>query len=655
VSTADPQSLEVLGLDAATLTRRFGAQVLLVWAAELLLARWTSDRQAALDLVLSLAGLTLSGLLPFALSLLFAKPWLRRSFASLALAAPLAVVLVGILAAPAMAQRPLYGPISSLLTLVLVAAIYLGIGLFRRRLAGPGLVVALLLPWSLLAWFWTGDRFPPLAIWGPLLLAWAVCACLASRPRLWPTLALIGALALLPNRGVTVTWATELPQAAADAPDIVLLCLDTLRTDAAREMETVRRLEQDGVTFQAVQAAGPWTLPSMATVMTAVPPWWHGAGTGPDWVPLGIAPDTPTFAALAEEHGYDTAALVHNPVLAPEMGFARGFQVWDSASVRTRWSLPHTRNTLEARPFVAHLLSLANLLGRRPFQSADELADRAIEVLEQERHRPLLLWVHMLDCHFPYRNAEQLDFPRKRRMQLERGDSDAFLADPFWATDDGRATLLSAYHHEIKAADQAFLRILDALGPVPDNGRVVVFFSDHGEEFFEHESIEHGQSFYQELLDIPMIIQGLPGREAGSQENMVVSHLDLGATLMHLIGVDTVAGPDGEEPLPGRDLAQALAPRPITSENLLHSAAVWNSEWAVRVGYWKYIFGPEQQLQVYDLSQDPGEQRNLADSKRADAMALPPRPLRVPHERLQGGAGLQRSLNALGYTEDQAN
>jgi hypothetical protein len=397
-------------------------QVLLVWAMELVLARWTSDRQSLLDCLVSLAGLGAVGLVPFLLSKC-CRGLLSRLFFALALAAPLVVVCAGVLAVPAMTTKPIFGVVAVVISASVISLTYLWRA-WRKQTCPSWLSAAFLASSVFCAWWFSAGAIAPLSIWAPLLLAWAVFAWLASSWRKSSLLYLALLAAFLPSGGLAVTWSEHLPAASLESPDIVLLCLDTLRADVAANMTIYQQIHQQGVEFQNVQAAGPWTLPTMATVMTSLPPWSHGAGTGSDWIPRGLSVATPTLAEFAQQNGYDTAALVHNPVLAPSFGFARGFQIWDSASMRTTWGLPRTRKALEARPSVAHFLSLVNLLGRRSFQSAEELATRARQVISGRRDRPLLLWVHMLDCHFPYRHADQMDLPFHRQMQLERGDSE---------------------------------------------------------------------------------------------------------------------------------------------------------------------------------------------------------------------------------------
>jgi hypothetical protein len=63
----------------------------------------------------------------------------------------------------------------------------------------------------------------------------------------------------------------------------------------------------------------------------------------------------------------------------------------------------------------------------------------------------------------------------------------------------------------------------------------VVLFSDHGEEFWEHGGFEHGHSFYEELLRVPMVVRS-PHIPAGRIDTPV-SLLDLTPTILELAGL----------------------------------------------------------------------------------------------------------------------
>ena len=59
---------------------------------------------------------------------------------------------------------------------------------------------------------------------------------------------------------------------------------------------------------------------------------------------------------------------------------------------------------------------------------------------------------------------------------------------------------------------------------------LIVFTSDHGEGFGEHGLYLHANSFFSELVHVPLIIAG-PGITSGKRVTEPVSHVDLMPTL----------------------------------------------------------------------------------------------------------------------------
>ena len=55
---------------------------------------------------------------------------------------------------------------------------------------------------------------------------------------------------------------------------------------------------------------------------------------------------------------------------------------------------------------------------------------------------------------------------------------------------------------------------------------LIVIVSDHGEEFLEHNGIGHGETLFQEVLRIPLIMSG-PGIERGMIDSTYVGQFDL--------------------------------------------------------------------------------------------------------------------------------
>jgi len=614
------------------------AAALALWGAEVLLARLSSVPQGWLDM-----GLVLLAWLGCALL----ACWLRRlgrswsgPLAALLAHLPLLAVTVAILGP---CQRELSGLANSAWgALMWGGPLLLGLGSWRCRgeptlhpAAGPlAVLAAALAAWSLDGWPGAG-----------LLLGCALaCACLAAlawglQQRAWLALLLLPLVLLVgrwPSAGPTVRWSAADP--APQGPDLLLLTVDTLRADTARQMRSYQRLAGQGAEFLQVQASSPWTLPSMGSLFTGLDVAQHGARRlqGQDYAAMD--PHLPTLASALQDLGYDTAAVVApSPYLGERFGFDRGFAVFEHLRRRSAHALPRGRYLgSPARPCLPHWLAERGLLSSEPQGDADALVTLALRILQQRRERPLFLWLHFLDPHLPYQHAFELDLPWSERALLSVLVRRDVVGERVSVSEQ---SLRAGYRHEVEVTDRALERLLDALGEPPPRGRIAVLTADHGEEFFEHGGFEHGHSFYQEVLAVPLVLAGSPLRGVVTRP---VGLVDLASSLLELAGMQASEGAASgllQEGLPeGRYVAR----------NLMHGPA--EAQHAVRQGDWKAIFG-SQQAQLFDLESDPGERRDLAPARR-------PLPLQPDlHEPAPSGAAVELEasdrdqLRALGYLD----
>ena len=421
-------------------------------------------------------------------------------------------------------------------------------------------------------------------------------------------------------------------------------------------MRSYQRLAQHGITFLNVQTAAPWTLPSMATAFTGRRVPEHGAMhiAGPVEY-SAIDTSVPTLAERLSAYGYDTAAVLGgNLFVGRRFGFARGFDLFDHAFERGTHALPRgLAYTTIARPIMARAvgvlgskLGIPGLKSARSTRDAEAIVDRAKQIVADQRDRPLFLWLHFMDCHLPYEHNKKLSSSFQAAFRAARRRKRVAPFAPYWYTPEARQSLWDAYNKEVGHIDRAIEQFLGSvMAPGHDRGRVIVLVSDHGEEFLEHGSFEHGHSLYQEVVGIPLIISDT--RQAtryGTVVRDVVGLIDLAPTLLAAAGI-------ADPLLPGHDLFRETGPTPRVTENLLYSP-VPDDRFARRDGHWKAIVWRGGRTELYDLAADPNETHDLAGSSPAvvERMAAPleavasrqPRPVALSEAE-------REQLRALGY------
>ncbi len=172
---------------------------------------------------------------------------------------------------------------------------------------------------------------------------------------------------------------------------------------------------------------------------------------------------------------------------------------------------------------------------------------------------------------------------------------------------------------EVRATDGQFGKLLKGLekGGFLENA-IVVDFADHGENLGDRWEAggHHGVSLYDEVIRVPMAIQG-PGI-APARIKDPVSVVDLGPTILDLLGLDPLPDPDGRS-LAGYLLGEPPAPSYSISEfyDFDHRLR------SIVQGRYKLIVDVRHGASMlFDVIADPGETQDLSADNSTTARAL---------------------------------
>jgi arylsulfatase A-like enzyme len=445
------------------------------------------------------------------------------------------------------------------------------------------------------------------------------------------------------SAGLERPWAAlaRPPQlAGSDEPCAVMISVDTLRADSFdRALETraggaLARFVAEGRRYTQARSVAPWTVASVAGLLTGRAPHLHGAGYRADDGSSfsGVRPDVPTLAERLRAGGFVTAALVANPYLSEAYGFGRGFDYYRRQDSLARFA-GFARGRLLLRPLERQLES-------RYSADGSSMAALASEYLAPLGPGRFFLWVHLMDPHEPYRGGGE---DRVERWSCAPEEVDCFArtagarSGTLRVDAEESARIRGLYEGDVDRT----LASLDALLADVDaatGGRcLVALLSDHGEEFWEHGALGHGQSLYDELLRVPLVV-----RAPGAAPAVVTQPVALDQVAA------TVLAHAGLTPEPG--MAPALPAGDAADRPLAFGATLFGlPQSAVLIDQLKLIAGPGERRAAYDLLDDPGELADIsaaAGELRAWDEALPPA---VPEQL--GEAGLDDALRSLGYLE----
>jgi arylsulfatase A-like enzyme len=401
--------------------------------------------------------------------------------------------------------------------------------------------------------------------------------------------------------GCTLAYAAPKDSTAPSAPDILLVVIDSLRADylgcygqTLPTTPVIDALAASGVRFNNAIASAPWTEPSIMTVFTSLPPDRHG-------LVLSTVPFVTNGTTLAEclsQAGYQTVGITANPSTHRRRGFARGFDHYDDYTVAMD---PGGDLALAAAQAAAQTATGATVT-----RLAEDWLRR------RDPAKPLFLFLHYMDPHWDY-------VPPAAYCRLFTDDPvpplrKIYMLGKTFVPPLARKRIRAAYAGEIRYTDDCIGRLLDAIRATPrSSAMAVALCGDHGEAFWEHGCVGHGNNFHEEEIHVPLIIRPPGPPAAGAVVPGQVGLIDLAPTLVDIAGVKP--SPDWEG-ISLRPLLTggAVLSRPVVLDNRIQGGHIRG----VRTSTFKVIGRPpfDAPCEVYDLVADPGETNNLVGSVR---------------------------------------
>jgi arylsulfatase A-like enzyme len=393
------------------------------------------------------------------------------------------------------------------------------------------------------------------------------------------------------------------------APNVALITIDTQRADHTSaygyDRRTTPHLDEiagQGALFWSAYTPTPTTGPSHATLFTSTYPAVHGVRKNGHALPASLT----TLAQVLNDAGYQTAGIISAFPLAERFGYRRGFDFYDDDFAAADASI-------FLKEWEGHRLPEPSYDRR-----GDATTSRAVRWLEAAATgAPFFLWVHYYDPHEPY------------EPPLSYGDlfAASALAGPPWL-----ARAVSDYDAEIRFADDQVGRLvhtLDRIAGAANN--LIVIATDHGEGLMQHGLMAHGENLYEELVRVVLLFRWEGHIGARQRFSAPVGLIDVAPTVLSLLGLSgaergfegidlSPALLDGTGPPPDRPLY--FQRRPYERGDGTETGSV-GSMFAIRAGRWKYIEAPEEdRRELFDLSIDPQETRNLRERHQDEAARL---------------------------------
>ncbi|MCX5633302.1 MAG: sulfatase-like hydrolase/transferase [Phycisphaerae bacterium] len=375
---------------------------------------------------------------------------------------------------------------------------------------------------------------------------------------------------------------------------VVLISIDTCRSDHLgcygypyQTTPNIDMVAKEGLIFEHMVSQVPVTLPSHSSMLTGLLPPSHGVH---DNFEARLAEANKTLAEIMHDNGFTTGAIISAFVLDSQFGIAQGFDSYDD-----------DYNEEEIN-------GIEN--GRR----ATETSRLACNWLTDRKTKKFFLFLHFYDPHLPYVPPE-----------------------PFASAHKGRP-----YDGEIAYVDACIGKVIQKLKELNLYDKtLVVITGDHGEMMGEHGESDHSFFIYEAAIRVPLIIKK-PSGPKGKRIKEVAGVVDILPTICESVGAQIPANVQGINILKtGRP---EKGQRYIYTESLYPTKYNGNSLLAVTDGRWKYIQTTNPEL--YDLSTDPNEMKNLFHLQRKKSDLLQYQLKRLLHNSAEIGIAATKPLKS---------
>ncbi len=349
--------------------------------------------------------------------------------------------------------------------------------------------------------------------------------------------------------------------------NVLLVTLDTTRADRlgcygypGAKTPNIDSLCQNGVQFLNAYCPVPLTLPSHCSILTGTTPVYHQVRNNGSYY---LSPAIQTLAEVLKRNGLKTAAFVSSFTVDSRFGLDQGFDTYDDL----------------LSPNMAYK-------GLNSERRADAVYSSFSRWLDENSTSHFFSWVHFFDPHIPY------DPPSPYREE--------FLNNPY----DGEIAYMDFYVGKVveKLKEQGLLE-----------KTLIILAGDHGEAFGEKQEEWHGVFIYESTMRIPLVFYCTASLPPGECVEARVRLIDLMPSVLDMMKIPIPEEIQGASLLPyiqgkkKQDLStyiESYYPR----ENY-----GWSELVGLIDGTWKYIQAPKPEL--YNLSLDPGEEKNLIEEE----------------------------------------
>jgi len=401
--------------------------------------------------------------------------------------------------------------------------------------------------------------------------------------------------------------------------NLILISFDGLQAKHLNEYgyskQTTPNLDNllnQSTVFTKTVSPSSWTVPTHMSIFTSMYPSEHKVvNKYTDFnieTQKGIisnlkelSPNVKTFTEILKNNGYLTGGFTGDAGVGPQFGFNQGFDTYYE-----------TTGT---------------------FGGFEDSMPKAIEWLNQNKDKPFFLFLHGYDVHgqhtpnngFDYRyvsNPYTGKYTGSKEEQSKLREKSLADGGHLDISDEDVSFWRAIYDEKINRMDIEFKNFMDQIKQMGlmDNS-IIILMSDHGTEFYEHQSIDHGATLYSELINVLFAIHQ-PGQTQGKKIDQLVSTMDIFPTILDLLQIKNPV----TEQTKGIDLTPVLTNDVDVAHDVFsetdYRLFTFKRSLTTKDG-WKLIITLENgNKELYNLNDDPDEQKNLIQTNPQKAYEL---------------------------------
>lgn len=397
--------------------------------------------------------------------------------------------------------------------------------------------------------------------------------------------------------------------------NVILISIDTLRADHlgcyGYERDTspnIDSLASESALFLNTYAPSPWTLPSHVSILTSLYGINHQVYYDDEKMDSSII----TLADILRQNHFFCSAFTGGGFVSSVYGFSKGFDTYD-----------------EGMGGVFHQ------------DSAERVYGAVSGWLDRNRGKNFFLFIHTYQphdpyaCPYPYKTMFLDEDAKWRHINFlgYLGGKKAIFKN---LSEEERQNAIGLYDGEIRYTDEKLI------GPLVEKLKemalydqtMIIFTSDHGEEFYDHGGWGHGHSLYDESLKVPLIIKFPESKFRGEKFENIISLVDIMPTILEEMGLDfsdlildgrslmpVLKGKEKEDRIFFADIGNNVLNSRIPQRAAMNSGKnklIFNKRFSKEdLAFFLYPPPSLDAVEIYDLSEDPFETLNMSN-KRAE-------------------------------------